>query len=91
MCTNCVPLVADLFLFCYEKHFMMPLSEDNKSDVIEDSKRLRQGYIYHKIRKAFSKLYRRHFDIVSKYDVGFKIVLLQDRFLKHEFYGNFVY
>ena len=24
---------------------------------------------YHKIRKAFSKFYRRHFDIVSKYNV----------------------
>ena len=25
-----------------------------------------QGYRYHKLRKAFSKFYRRHFDIVSK-------------------------
>ena len=30
------------------------------------AKLLRQGYRYHKIRKAFSKFYRRHFDIVSK-------------------------
>ena len=29
------------------------------------AKLLRQGYRYHKIRKAFSKFYRRHFDIVS--------------------------
>ena len=29
------------------------------------AKLLRQGYKYHKIRKAFSKFYRRHFDIVS--------------------------
>ena len=28
---------------------------------------LKQGYRYHKIRKAFSKFYRRHFNIVSKY------------------------
>ena len=34
------------------------------------AKNLRQGYRYHKIRKAFSKFYRRHFDIVSKYNVG---------------------
>ena len=33
--TNCVPLVADLFLLCYEKYFMLSLSEDNQSDVIE--------------------------------------------------------
>ena len=31
---------------------------------------LRQGYRYHKLRKAFSKFYRRHFYIVSKYNVG---------------------
>ena len=31
---------------------------------------LRQGYRYHKIRQAFSKIYRRHFDTVSKYNVG---------------------
>ena len=27
MGTNCAPLVADLFLFCYERDFMLPLSE----------------------------------------------------------------
>ena len=30
------------------------------------AKLLRQGYRYHNIRKAFSKFYREHFDIVSK-------------------------
>ena len=185
MGTNCTPLVADLFLFCYERNFMLSLLEDNQSDVIEafnstsrylddllnidnnffdgmvnriypselqlnnanmsdteasfldlhlsvsnvfvktkiydkrddfdfdivnfpfldgdvsrstsygdyisrlirfarvssnvddfntrnknlTAKLLRQGYRYHKIRKAFSKFYRRHFDIVSKYNV----------------------
>ena len=33
MGTNCAPLVADLFLFCYERDFMSSLSEDNQSDV----------------------------------------------------------
>ena len=28
-------------------------------------KHLNQGYRYHKLRKAFPKLYRRHFDLVS--------------------------
>ena len=31
----CAPLVADLFLFCYERDFMLSLSEDNQSGVIE--------------------------------------------------------
>ena len=35
MGTNFAPLVADLFLFCYEKDFMLSLSDDNNSEVIE--------------------------------------------------------
>ena len=33
--TNCAPLVADLFLFCYENDFMMSLSDDKQADVID--------------------------------------------------------
>ena len=33
--TNCAPLVADLFLFCYERDFMMSLSDDKQADVID--------------------------------------------------------
>ena len=35
MGTNCAPLVAYLFLFCYERDFMMPFSDDKQADVIE--------------------------------------------------------
>ena len=35
MGTNCAPLVADLFLFCYERDFMMSLSDDQQADVID--------------------------------------------------------
>ena len=35
MGTSCVPLVADLFLFCYERDFTMSLSEEKQSEVIE--------------------------------------------------------
>ena len=35
MGTNCAPLIADLFLFCYERDFMLSLSANNQSDVIE--------------------------------------------------------
>ena len=34
MGTNCTPLVADLFLFCYENDFMISLSDDKQADVI---------------------------------------------------------
>ena len=206
MGTNCAPLVADLFLFCYERDFMLSLSEENQSGIIEafnstsrylddvlnidnnffdsmvnrinpselqlnkanvsdaeasfldlhlsisdgfvktkiydkrddfdfdivnfpfldgdvprsasygvyisqlirfarvsshvddfntrnkvlTAKLLRQGYRYHKLRKAFSKFYRRHFDIVSKYNVGLKTLLLKG-LSEPEFYGDLVY
>ena len=35
MGTNCALLVANLFLFCHERDFMLSVSEDNQSDVIE--------------------------------------------------------
>ena len=33
--TNCAPLVADLFLFCYERDVMLSLPENNQIDIIE--------------------------------------------------------
>ena len=48
----------------------------NTRNKILTAKLLRQGYRY-KLRKTFSKIYRRHFDIVSKYNVGLKTLLLQ--------------
>ena len=35
MGTNCAPLLADLFLFCYERDFMMSLSDDKQADNID--------------------------------------------------------
>ena len=35
MGTNCAPLVADLFLVCYERDFMMSLSDDKQADIID--------------------------------------------------------
>ena len=35
MGTNCAPLVADLFLFCYERDFMMSLSDYIQADIID--------------------------------------------------------
>ena len=33
--TNWAPLVADLFLLCYERDFMKSLSPENQADIIE--------------------------------------------------------
>ena len=35
MGTNCAPLVADLFLFCYERDFMMSHSDVKQAEIIE--------------------------------------------------------
>ena len=35
MGTTCAPLVVDLFLFCYERYFMMSLSDDKQADIID--------------------------------------------------------
>ena len=35
MGTNCARLVADLFLFYYERDFMLSLSDNNQTDIIE--------------------------------------------------------
>ena len=35
MGTNCAPLVADLFLFYYERDFTLSLSDNNRTDIIE--------------------------------------------------------
>ena len=35
-----------------------------------NAKLLKQGYRYHKLRKAFFKFYRQHYELISKLNVG---------------------
>ena len=51
------------------------------------AKLLQQGYRYHKLRKIFSKFYRRHYELISKYNVGLK-TLLSEGLSEPEFYGD---
>ena len=62
----------------------------NSHNKVLTAKLLRQGYRYNKLCKAFSKFYRRHFDLVSKYNVGLKTLLLQG-LSEPEFYSDLVY
>ena len=48
---------------------------------------LKQGYRYHKIRKAFSKIYHRHSELIVKYNIGLE-TLLQQGILEPIFYGD---
>ena len=54
------------------------------------AKLLQQGYRYHKLRKTFSKFYRRHYELISKYNVGLK-TLLSEGLSEPEFFGDLVY
>ena len=132
MGTNCAPLVADLFLFCYERDFMLSLSDNNQTDIVEafnstsrylddllnidnpyfeqmvgqiyptelqlnkanssdtEAPFLDLNYRYHKLRKTFSKFYRRYFDLISKFQVGLKSLLRQG-LSEPDFYGDLVY
>ena len=61
MGTNCDPLVANLFLFCYERDFMMSLSDDKQADDID----------------AFKTTYRYLGDILKISNVYFDNVVSQ--------------
>ena len=47
-------------------------------------------YAYHKLRKTFSKFYRRYYDWISKFQIGLKSLLRQG-LSEPEFYGDLVY
>ena len=66
------------------------IDDFNTHNKVLTAKLLRQGYRYHRIRSAFSKFYRSHFDKVSKYSVGLKTLLLQG-LSEPEFYSDLVY
>ena len=62
----------------------------NNRNLFLTAKFLKQGYRYHKIRKAFSKFYHRHSELIVKYNIGLK-TLLQQGILEPIFYGDLVY
>ena len=49
-----------------------------------------QGIRHLKHRKTFSKFYRRHYELISKFNVGLK-TLLREGLSEPEFYGDLVY
>ena len=59
--TNCAPLAADQFLFCYERDFMISHSDDMQADVID----------------AFNTTTRYMDDILNNYNVYFNNTVSQ--------------
>ena len=62
----------------------------NNRNLFLTAKLLKQGYGYHKSRKAFSKFYNRHSELIVKYNIGLK-TLLQQGISEPIFYGDLVY
>ena len=54
------------------------------------AKPLKQGYQYNKLRKAFSKFYRRHYELISKFNVGLNSLLHQG-ISEPDFFDDLVY
>ena len=79
--------ISQLIQFARVCSHVADFSARNKSLI---AKRLQQGYQYHKLRKTFSKFYRRHYELVSKFIVGLK-PLLHQGLSEPEFYGDLVY
>ena len=66
------------------------VADFNARDKSLTVKLLQQGHRYHKLRKTFSKLYRRHYELVSKFNVGLK-TLLHQGLSEPEFDGDIIY
>ena len=79
--------ISQLIRFARVSSHVAQFNARNKSLT---AKLLQQGYRYHKLRMSLSKFYRRHYELVSKYNIGLK-TLLRQGLSKPEFYGDLVY
>ena len=66
------------------------VADFNTRNKLLTQKLLKQGYRYHKLRKTFSKFYRRYYDLISKFQVGLKSLLRQG-LSEPDFYSDLVY
>ena len=62
----------------------------NNRNLFSTAKLLKHGYRYHKIRKASSKFYHRHSELIVKYNIGLKTLLQQGK-LEPIYYGDLAY
>ena len=79
--------ISQLIRFARASSYVTDFNTRNK---LLTQKLLKPGYRYHKLRKTFSKFYRRYYDLISKFQVGLKS-LLRQRLSEPDFYGDLVY
>ena len=81
--------ISQLICFARASSYVTDFNNRNK---FLTAKLFKQGYRYHKLRKAFSKFYRRHFGLIEKYYVSLKKLMQQGICkLNPSFYGDLVY
>ena len=54
------------------------VTDFNTRNKLLTQKLLKQGYRYHKLRKTFSKFYRRYYELISKFQVGLNLSCAKD-------------
>ena len=79
--------ISRLFRFARASSYVADFNTRNK---LLTQKLLKECYRYHKLRKTFSKCYRRYYDLISKFRVRLKS-LLRQRLSEPDFYGDLVY
>ena len=75
--TSYVVYISQLIRFARAFSYVTDFNTRNK---LLTQKLIKQGYRYHKLRKTFSKYYRRYYDLISKFQVRLKSL-----------YGDLVY
>ena len=68
----------------------LPRASSHVNDFNTRNKLLTQKLLKHKLRKTFSKFYRRYYDLISKFQIGLQSLLRQG-LSEPEFYGDLVY
>ena len=66
--------ISQLIQFARMSSHVADFNTRNKSLT---AKLLQQGYRNHKLRKTFSKFYRQHYELVSKFNVGLKTLCIK--------------
>ena len=79
--------ISQLIRFARASSYVADFNTHNK---LLTQKLLKQGYRYPKLRKTFSKFYRRYYDMTSKFQVGLKY-LLHPWLSEPDFYGDLAY
>ena len=79
-----------VLLMAYTSRVCNHVADFNARNKCLTAKLLQQGYRYRKLRKSFPKFYRRHYELISKFNVGLK-TFLRECLSEPELCGDLVY